>query len=266
MIPTSRTPIQIGTQVRSDVARQLANVVLVPLGIALSYVPSTGGRNAGVVSRAHEPLLAAAGWAFAIWGLLFSAQLAYAVYQALPSHRSDALLRRIGWLTALNSVLAGLWTMVFCRELLTLSWLMMLVLLATLVVIDVRLRDDARQGAARWLVRVTFGANLGWIAVATLLDTSLFLYDVVGWKGAPLGPVAWSQLVVGLALVLAVALVIARQNYAFGIVVAWGLVAIGAYRMSVARALGLTAWGAALVIVVVVVARAITSSYRRATS
>jgi hypothetical protein len=260
VIHTSRT--RVGT----DVARQLANVVLVPLGIALSYVPSTGGRNAGVVSRAHEPLLAAAGWAFAIWGLLFAAQLAYAVYQALPSHRSDALLRRIGWLTALNSLLAGLWTMVFCQELLTLSWLMMLVLLANLVVIDVRLREEARHGAARWLVRVTYGANLGWIAVATLLDTSLFLYDVVGWKGAPFGPVVWSQVVVVLALVLAVGLVLARRNLAFGLVVAWGVFAIGAYRMSAAPALGRTAFCSALAIVVVVIARAITSLRRRASS
>ncbi|MEO6954197.1 MAG: hypothetical protein ABI321_20505 [Polyangia bacterium] len=262
MINPSRTHTHVG----KDVARQVANVVLVPLGIALNYIPIASGNTPATVSRAHEPMLAAAGWAFAIWGLLFVAQIAYAVYQALPSHRSDDVLRRIGWLTALNGVLAGLWTIVFCQELLTLSWLMMLGLLANLVAIDIRLRDDARHGASLWLVRITFGANLGWITVATLLDTSLFLYDVVGWKGAPLGPIVWSQIVVVLALLLASVLVVARRNYAFGLVVAWGLAAIGAYRMGVDRALGITAWGAALAIVLVVMARAITSSYRRVTA
>ena len=259
MSHTSPTRPHIG----KDVARQVANLVLVPLGIALNYLPATGGRTAGTVSRAHEPLFAAAGWAFAIWGVLFALQLAYTVYQALPAHRTDDVLRRIGWLTALNGVLAGLWTVAFCREAIALSWLMMLVLLVNLVLVDIRLRDDARHGAALWLVRGAYGANLGWIAVATLLDTSLFLYDVVGWKGAPLGPERWSQIVVGLAAAIACGLVIARGRYAFGLAVAWGLAAVGAYRMGVARGLGLTAWTAATVIVLVVLTRAITCAYRR---
>jgi hypothetical protein len=50
-----------------------------------------------------------AGYAFSIWAVIYLGALAYAVYQVLPSQASNALLQKIGWLTAGGYVLCCAW-------------------------------------------------------------------------------------------------------------------------------------------------------------
>jgi hypothetical protein len=249
----------------TDRARQIANLVCIPAGIALNFVPGIGGASVGAITRRHESLLAASGWTFSIWSLIFLGQLAYVVYQALPAHRTDATLRRIGWHTALNGLLEGAWTVAFCKEAITASFFVMLVLLVNLVLIELRLREDARAGRELVIVRLTYGMNLGWISVATILDTSLFLWDVVGWRGAPLTPVVWCEIMMLVAAVISVAMVVVRRNSVFALAVAWGLVGIATYRWADTRVISLVgfALAAALVVLVVVARYAKSNSVRR---
>ena len=50
-----------------------------------------------------------AGYAFAIWAVIYIGALVYAIYQALPSNAHDTLLQRIGWLTATGYLLCIAW-------------------------------------------------------------------------------------------------------------------------------------------------------------
>jgi hypothetical protein len=51
------------------------------------------------------------GWAFAIWGLIFTLALLYAIRQALPAHRDTALYQAIGWPAALAFATNNAWMM-----------------------------------------------------------------------------------------------------------------------------------------------------------
>jgi hypothetical protein len=53
-----------------------------------------------VVERGPGSLIEPAGYAFAVWALIFALSLVYAVYGALRANRENPLLRRIGWYTA----------------------------------------------------------------------------------------------------------------------------------------------------------------------
>jgi hypothetical protein len=59
-----------------------------------------------------------AGWAFAIWGIIYTLLLIFVVYQALPTSvvpgRDDQLLfETIGWLLPINFLLNASWLFVF---------------------------------------------------------------------------------------------------------------------------------------------------------
>lgn len=214
----------------ADVARQLANVVAIPLGILASYLvgPITG-HDVGAVARQNEPLLAASSWTFAIWGVIFLGQLGYLAYQALPSHGTRPVLRAIGWLTAWSSVLTAAWVFVFVQGWIVASWAIILAILATQIAIEVRRGDSARVGPELVLVRIPYSLNLGWVSVATILQTTQVLDRVVQWDGGPLAPASWGVVMVAVATMLAGAMIALRPNFAFGVAVAWGLAGIFDY-------------------------------------
>ena len=240
----------------------MANVVAIPLGIGVSGLATQlTGRDVGSVARGNEPLLAAAGWTFTIWGAIILGQLGYSVYQAMPSKRTSPVLRRIGWWTALSSMLAGAWVILFASQQFLAAWGVMLAILATLVVIEVRRGDSARVGLELLLVRVPYALNLGWISVATILETSQVLEQQLRWDGGPLTPESWGVVMVALATGLAVMMITLRPNLGFGVAVAWGLAGVFDYErtadkmISGAALLGLMAITVLLVAEIVLLAR-----------
>ena len=215
------------------------------------------------MAREQEPLLAAAGWTFAIWGLIFASQLAYALYQALPAQRTNSVLRRIGWHTALNALFGGMWTLAFINHQMVAALATMIAMLVNLVIIEDLLGHGAWHGTSFWFVRAPLGLNLGWIAVATILNISLFLHGSVGWHGAPLSPLFWSVVMVVVAALLALAMALFRRNIAFALAIGWALLGIADYRRVGAPALALTALALAVGLTLVVAMEAIGISLGR---
>lgn len=237
-----------------DLLRQIANVVIIPAAIAYNFWP---GRDVGSTSRANEPLLAAAGWAFSIWGLIFLGHLGYAVYQALPSQRANPALRRIGFFTALACLGGGLWTAFFTHEMFAAAWVTMLVILGSLIAVEIKLGNSARTGRELLLVRLPFALNLGWVSVATILNSAQFLNTTLGWGGGPLSPLMWSLLVTTVAIILGLSMAIFRRNLAYAAAVAWGLAGIAAEKRDDVPSLSSLAAVGTVVLVGLVVAEAI---------
>lgn len=78
------------------------------------FVTSNLQRVAGIgapldraVNSGTPPPEQPAGWAFAIWGLIFSLALIYAARQVLPRYRDAALYQAIGWPAALTFLAAN---------------------------------------------------------------------------------------------------------------------------------------------------------------
>jgi hypothetical protein len=231
-----------------DKVRVVTNAVAIPVAIAFNYLGSA--EETRVVARDGEPLLAAAGWGFAIWSFIFAGQLGYAIYQAFPSQHARPLHRRIGWLTAANGVLGALWIFAFTERAFTAAWAIMIALLAVLGAIEISMRDDARSKRDYWLVRFTYSLNFGWISVATILNTTQWLAVEIGYDAQPLGPVGWSVLLIGAACAIGVAMIVLRNNIPFALATAWGLFAIAAYRWEV-EALSVPALAGAIALIAI---------------
>src|SRR5512139_716223 len=117
---------------KKDIWRQIANILSVVLALTVNILASTlplNGQNTGEISDRFKVFFVPAGYVFAIWGVIYIGWIAFTIYQALPAHREDARLRRLGYWFALSGVLNAAWLFCWHYSLFGLSVLVMLGLL-----------------------------------------------------------------------------------------------------------------------------------------
>lgn len=168
-----------------DIARQFVVVVSTVAVIVMNILANTlplNGLNTGEISDRFDVYFVPAGYVFSIWGLIYIGLIAYTVYQALPSQRENPALRKIGYWYVLSCAANITWLFLWHYEVFNLTLLPMLALLASLIVIYLRLGIGTREvsPAERWSVHATFSLYLGWITVATIANATQLL-DYLGW-------------------------------------------------------------------------------------
>lgn len=179
-------------------------------------------------------LIIPAGYAFAIWGLIFLLSLVYAAYQMSPSRREDPLLRRVGWPLAGAFLLNGVWEVSVLLRQPVLLQVIIAGILACAAVAFVRLvrsDRDALKKVERWLVTPTIALLFGWITAANVVSFNDMLVEL-GFLGTGLGSalVGGALLILG-GLVTAAFVLVGRrgpvQGYAlYAAAVLWGLVGV----------------------------------------
>ncbi len=96
--------LSIGSIARGgrDRLRQVLNIVFSIAEVAVFYIGVLNGSNDKITTNdpSSTSLLVPAGYAFTIWAPIYLGAIIYAIYQTLPSHQNDELLRRIGFYTA----------------------------------------------------------------------------------------------------------------------------------------------------------------------
>ncbi|WP_019948415.1 hypothetical protein [Hymenobacter aerophilus] len=197
--------------------------------IALNYVSQAypfNGQTNGQVSGKYPTPVTPAGYAFSIWGLIFLSLLAYSVWQLLPAQRRNPLPDLLARPLVLANVLTGGWLVVFAYELLPLSAVVMVGILAALALAYGRLRRQARLEPATvpWWVNLPFGLYLGWISVALVVNTSVALGQL--WQPGPAKGVEWGIILMGIVAGLALNITGRFRELAYPTAVTWGLVGI----------------------------------------
>ncbi|TVP75030.1 MAG: hypothetical protein EA352_09250 [Gemmatimonadales bacterium] len=176
---------------------RIASTLALAASLVLNALANTlplNDRTTGELSALYPNLFVPAGVTFSIWSAIYLALMAWAVAQFVPSRRARpptwgrltgprppagrrALGEFIGPHFALACVLNGLWIVAWHWEQVALSVVVMLALLATLVLLNVRL-----VGSRFLLPRLAFGLYLGWIVVATVANVTALLV-ALGWSG-----------------------------------------------------------------------------------
>jgi benzodiazapine receptor len=228
-----------------DTLRQVVTIIgLVATLIvnALANILPLNGLRSGDVTAQYPVLFVPAPYVFAIWGVIYSGLIAFAIFQALPSQRENPRLRRIGGLFAVASLANIAWIFAWHCQNFPLSMLFMLILLGSLIGIYLRLGTGRTRvtRAETWAVRVPFSIYLGWITVATIANASQLLY-VLGWGGWGLAPVTWTIIMLAAAVVVAALVAVTRRDVAYLAVLVWAVIGI-ALRQTSTPAVSLAAW------------------------
>ena len=151
------------------------------------------GPDNGAISDRYPTLVVAAGYAFAIWGLIFLWDVAFGFWQASSKRRPDGALARIRVPAALGFALTALWMPVFSQQIFWLALLIIWASLACLLVCALRLSRDAQpEPGQRWLAWLPLSLHAGWLSLAAFLNTAQVIVayrllptdDMLGWSAA----------------------------------------------------------------------------------
>lgn len=199
-----------------------------PVVAWLSQRGTFGPTNAAV-SAQYPTLLLAAGYAFAIWGLIFVFDVLYGVWQATGERRRDATLSRIAPWTAAGFALTAAWMPLFSMGLYWLCLAVIFAALACLLRAAIVLTDDAQRLPQQWLWAWSpISLHAGWLSLAAFLNLAqvIVAYRLLSTTDM----LAWSLvLFAGLAALLLWANHRMRGNVDYAGAATWGL--LGVYVM-----------------------------------
>ena len=222
------------------------NLLAYILNVAVTYGIGAAGLfgfpTNSEVSAKYQTVITPAGWAFAIWGIIFMAQAAWVVqqllsdrrrnlnpYKAVEEHVSARAVAAVGN-RYLYAVLAqAAWTLAFSHEKIALSNVFMVLILWQLFVIVRSLTKLDRGSEPRstidactsyLLLEFPFSIHFGWILAATVVNANMTLVStgcssLVQFCGA-IGGLTF--------LVSAAVLLITKSHLTAPIAVAWALI------------------------------------------
>ena len=216
----------------SQMTRRLIVLAATVFAIIISQVQMLlgWGQTAAEFSADSDATLQVAGFAFAIWGVIYLALLIYAVRQVLPQTGESDLIHRLGWPSVAALLGIGWWIVAaaFDWEIATIVLIFgsLLVLLVPLLANASTIRALPRADRDRWMTVWPLSLLAGWLSIAAPLN----LLTVVTGNGqlpGALPPTAWAILALVVVALVAVAVTARLRILAFAIPVSWGL--IGAF-------------------------------------
>ena len=211
-------------------------ILVIPFAVVMpvvAWLSNTGtfGPDNGAVSDHYPTLLVAAGYAFAIWGLIFLLDLVYAFWQSRRVLRGDPTLRKIAPWAAGGFALTTVWMPLFSMGVAQpgLFWLCLVVIFGAVFCLlraarVLPLDDTPQRGQWLW-AWAPLSLHAGWLSLAAFLNLAqvIVAFDLLPTDDMTM----WSLLL----LALAAALLLwmnqrMRGNIDYALAALWGLVAV----------------------------------------
>jgi len=195
-------------------------------------------KTTGELSDQYPNLFVPAGLTFSIWGVIYVLLAIFIIYQLVYTFRrtdsQSPFLERIGILFFVSCVANLGWIFAWHYEIIPLSLLLMLILLASLIGVYLRLhigRSNASK-TEKYLVHLPFSIYLGWITIATIANITVLLVSL-GWNRLGLSEQFWTILVIIVGIILSLIALFYRKDIFYVMVVDWALLGILLKRLTV---------------------------------
>jgi len=205
----------------------LLGVVAVLIVNGLANALPLNNLSTGEISDRFDVFFVPAGYVFSIWGVIYIALIAFGIYQVLPSQRQNPRLAKIGYWFLLSCLANIAWLFCWHYELFALSLVMMLILLASLIIIYLRLDIGIKKVSTKekWLVNIPFSLYLGWITVATIANVTSVL-DYYGWNEWGLSEQMWTLIMLFAVALIGALMSLTRGDVVYCLVLIWAVVGI----------------------------------------
>lgn len=212
------------------------NVVLFAGMLVMNYLANAlplNNKTTGELSDSFPNLFVPAGLTFSIWGVIYILLLLYVIFQFKDSNA--LAVSKISLAFGITCLLNALWIVFWHYGKLPLSLLVMAGLLASLIYINIAIRD-----LPFGIIKASFGIYLGWICIATIANVTAVLVTS-GWNGFNISQEAWTIIMIAVGTIL-VALTIYRLNNPFlGLAVVWAFLGIAIKRQDDYKTILITA-------------------------
>ena len=186
------------------------------------------------VSDNYKTRITPAGFAFAIWGLIYFFQACFVVWSLLPQQKNNNLIfHGVSWFFVLSCVLNGIWVLVFAINTdiaVQICAFILFLVLGSALIIYVRTNAWLRINNT-WpeflFIDVAISLYAGWLTLASILNVSIAI--IASGVTDTLWDVSadtWGCVMLGVALFINVLIVLTRQDFVFPLVLAWATNAI----------------------------------------
>lgn len=219
---SSRRPLAI--------ANLIAFVGVVVVNALATTIP-LGGMTTGQLSDLYPNLFVPAGLTFSIWGIIYILLGIYAVYGLVfslkQSEPGNDFIEKVGLLFLVTCAANAGWIFSWQYRVLWLSLVCMLILLASLIIIYVRLSvgRSSAGSAEKFMVHLPMSIYLGWISIATIANVTALLvhYD---WNRFGASEQFWAIVVISIGIVLGLLMAFNRKDIFHALVVDWAVLGI----------------------------------------
>lgn len=211
----------------------IANIIITVIVIVWNSIAGSrgvNGKTVGELSDEYNNLFTPAGYAFAIWSVIFillALHVGYQYKKVFIDKNDDGFVLKIGPWFFIANLMNCLWLIMWLYEYTALSVLVMTVLLLSLLYIvrELKLNINSNESKSfRWLVSVPIGVYTGWISVAIIANIASY-FSKMGFS-----PITtefnWAIIMIIIASAINIYMVLKRNLISFGAVGIWALVAI----------------------------------------
>ena len=245
-----------------DTVRQITNLITVLIALTVYILSSAlplNGQNTGEISDRFQVYFVPAGYVFAIWFIIFTGWIVFAIFQFRSDQKEGPRLRRLGYLFALSNITNAAWLFAWHYNYFGLSVLIMITLLGLLIASYLRLdvNRSSAKGAEWWSVDLPFSIYLGWITVALVANITSWLYSI-DWDGFGISAPVWAIIMIAVASIIGLLMALTRRDVAYLLVLVWSFIGIAVKQAETAN-VATSAWiGAGFLFIM-----AVYSLYRR---
>ena len=213
------------------------------------------GVSVSDISARYDTPISPAGYAFAIWGIIYLGLISFVAYQwyAWLKHRDDSPVRQTGIWFIVAKLANALWMVVWLNGMIGLSVLMIFALLGSLMVLTFRLRLEVWDAPLRIIAFVWWPIcfYVGWIIAASVINVSVYLAST-GWQGGPLSPATWAVIMIALATAIYLLITFTRNMREAAVVGVWAFIGIAVRQWQAHQEVGYAALAGAAVLLGVI--------------
>lgn len=235
---TAKKKLSLSSATRWPLA--ISFIVMLTLNGLAGSSTLLGGVNTAAVSDRFQNLFTPAGFTFAIWGIIYLLLPLFVLYvfgvgRRKKSSISDQTLAKIARLATINFALNATWILAWQYQVLWLSVLLIVAILATLGMIVSVLRTIDIKGGEYLQVQLPFSIYFGWITVATVANIATWLVSV-RWDGLGIADATWMIVITLVAAAIGIATALRNHDAAYLSVFVWAF--FGIYSRHTAAAKG----------------------------
>lgn len=207
----------------------ILNLVVFFLTLAINYLGSSGffnGMGQAEVSGKYTTLVTPAGFAFSIWGVIYTLLLITLMYFLVKSNdkKVSKLVQMISPLFILSSLLNMGWIISFSYEMVGISTLLILGMVISLLLIVERIYKNSAELPST-LAGISFTLYGAWVFIASILNSAIFLVKQ-NWDGFGISDSIWTIVILFVAIGFVMFYLSLYNNAVFPISLAWAFFGI----------------------------------------
>lgn len=205
-----------------------AYVLMIVINALANIIP-INGVTTGEVSDSYANVFTPAPITFSIWGIIYIFLGGFILYQLglIKGSRPKRVLDNIGILFVLSCAFNSLWILAWHYEMIFGSLMLMLLLLGSLIGMYLKLNSYGfiEKTIERYFVMVPFSLYLGWISIATIANTIVFIVST-GFKVSRTVGNIWLVIALVIGGILAVHMLRKQKDVVYALVIIWAYVGI----------------------------------------